>query len=188
MYCREDNRNGRSASGCKNEWVWALKYKKPVISLRLHPDADLPFQLASRQYVDLSDDLDVGLARVCVFLADTASPKGLLRELRYRLADAERELPRTRDDQQRQRIEQDVQALRQQITEQDLQSRDPQAAAAVTDQRITANMEAVRQPERPEPAVVARARFVKRAGQTVGGYAAWSCRWGVWLKSGYQRR
>ena len=27
-----------------------------------------------------------------------------------------------------------------------------------------------------------------RAGQTVGGYAACSCRWGVWLKSGYQRR
>ena len=27
-----------------------------------------------------------------------------------------------------------------------------------------------------------------RAGQTVGGYAAWSCRSGVWVKSGYQRR
>ena len=26
-----------------------------------------------------------------------------------------------------------------------------------------------------------------RAGQTVGGYAAWSCR-AVWVKPGYQRR
>jgi len=34
----------------------------------------------------------------------------------------------------------------------------------------------------------AASRWSWRAGQTVGGYAAWSCRWGVWLKSGYQRR
>ena len=27
----------------------------------------------------------------------------------------------------------------------------------------------------------------RRAGQTVGGYAVWSCR-SVWVKSGYQRR
>ena len=27
----------------------------------------------------------------------------------------------------------------------------------------------------------------RRAGQTVGGYAAWSCR-AVWVKPGYQRR
>ena len=30
-------------------------------------------------------------------------------------------------------------------------------------------------------------RCPARAGQTVGGYAAWSCR-SVWVKPGYQRR
>ena len=30
-------------------------------------------------------------------------------------------------------------------------------------------------------------RYATRAGQTVGGYSAWSCR-SVWAKAGYQRR
>jgi hypothetical protein len=63
-----------------------------------------------------------------------------------------------------------VQALRQQITEQQRQALQPRAAAAATDQRITANIEAVRQPERPEPAVVARARFVNAAPVTAPSY------------------
>src|SRR4051794_25921583 len=41
----------RVGSGCKDEWVWALKYKKPVMPVRVDADADLPFQLGSRQFV-----------------------------------------------------------------------------------------------------------------------------------------
>ena len=60
------------------------------------------FRLVSRQYVDFVDR-DVGLARLRLFLAETDSPVGVLRELRYRLADAEREFPRAADDAQRRR-------------------------------------------------------------------------------------
>lgn len=54
----------RDDSGCRNEWTWALKYGKPVIPVRLQRDAELPFRLGSRQYVDFSDDVEAGLARL----------------------------------------------------------------------------------------------------------------------------
>jgi len=46
-------------SVCKNEWVRALSYKKPIIPLLLHQDTELPFQLASRQYIHFTG------SRVC---------------------------------------------------------------------------------------------------------------------------
>ena len=81
-------------STCKSEWVWALKYKKPVIPLRVDAGADLPFRLSSREYIDFSSGFDNGLARLRTYLATIGSPTWLLQELRNQLAEAERELPR----------------------------------------------------------------------------------------------
>ena len=115
-------------SVAKAEWVWALKYKKPVIPLRVDAEAELPFRLASRQYIDFSDGFDVGLARLRDYLDSVGSPEWVLQELRDRLADAERELPRA-DPAQRPRIEQDIEELRQRIAEQERLVADPRAAA-----------------------------------------------------------
>jgi hypothetical protein len=103
-------------SHCKDEWAWALKHKKPIIPLRLHSHAVLPFRLTSRQYIDFSGNFDKGLAQLRIFLGETKKPKGKLRELRYRLTDLERELPRADSDQQPQ-IEQEMRELRQRIME-----------------------------------------------------------------------
>src|SRR6516165_12534283 len=63
----------RDHSVCKSEWVWALKYKKPVIPLRAEAGAELPFRLGSRQFLDFSDGFDVGLARLRNYLGSVGS-------------------------------------------------------------------------------------------------------------------
>jgi len=158
----------RIGSGCKDEWVWALKYKKPVIPVRLHADADLPFRLSSRQFVDFSQGFDTGLAQLRSYLSWASTPSGVLQELRNRLADAERELPRA-DPAQHPRIEQEIEQLRPRIDEQSRQVEDPQSAHEGTEARIATGLERQREPERPVTAAP-RAKFVNPPPLTAPGY------------------
>src|SRR6266508_512967 len=82
-------------SVCKNEWVSALSYKKLIVAIKLHHDAELPFRLASRRFIDFTGEFEPALARLRERLQWLDSPAGTLRTLKDRRADAQRDLRRT---------------------------------------------------------------------------------------------
>jgi tetratricopeptide (TPR) repeat protein len=159
----------RTGSVCKDEWVRALKYKKPVIPLRLNAEAELPFRLGSRQFVDFSD-FAVGMARLREYLTWTSTPEGVLSELRTRRADAERELPRA-DPARRPQIEREIADLDQRVAAQRQAIEHPLAAQTQTAERIETGLQRERQPEKPVTKVaVSRARFVNPPPMAAPGH------------------
>lgn len=132
----------------KNEWTWALKYKKVVISLRLHEDAEQPFGLGNRQWIDFTGEFEHGLAKLRKFLRGMDSPQGKLQALKDRLADAERDLRRARGDEER-RIQAEIEELKTQIQTQQKVVENPKAAEEQTQKNINAGLERERQPEKP---------------------------------------
>lgn len=96
----------RDRSECKNEWGWALKYKKRIIPLLIDPDAETPYGLGvRRQHIDFTHDFDQGLNRLRIRLEQLHSPEETLQALEERLEDAERALNRSSDSRQRTRAQ-----------------------------------------------------------------------------------
>ena len=100
--------------------ISALKYKKPIIPLRLHAEAATPFLLGSRHCIDFSESsrLNASLAELRNDLQRLSSPAGVLRSFKDRLADAERDLACTRDEMDGKRIGAEISLLKPQIAEQ----------------------------------------------------------------------
>ena len=136
-------------SGCKKEWTRALKYKKPIIPLLLNAKAEMPFRLEPRQYIDFTGNFKTGLARLRNHLIWMDSPEGELHTLNERLADANRDLPRAKDANQRARVQDEIDDLTKQIAKQKRLVADPQGEAARTTNSIRAGLERERKPERP---------------------------------------
>lgn len=147
------------ASVSMNEWVSAARYKKPIILIRVDPEAEPPFRLAQRQIIDFTGDFDPALARLRYYLWWLASPEGWLQALKDRLADARRDLRRASDEVVRLRIQDDIAQLEQQIAEQQRVLDDPEGAARRTAETIERGIERERQPSRPN-ATVARTKFI----------------------------
>lgn len=138
-----------SESVTKNEWSRALRYKKPLIPLLLHQDAEMPFQLEGRQYIDFSGDFDTGLARLRKHIQWLDSPEGVLQGLKYRLKDAQRDLRRTDDSLQIKRIQDDIEQLKREIKAQERVVADPKAAKKRVQESIDRGLERERQPAKP---------------------------------------
>lgn len=159
----------KANSVCKQEWTRALKYKKPIIPLKLHPDAEMPFRLDSRQHIDFTGSFEAGLARLRERLQWQNSAEGQLRAMEDRLADAERDLPRENDPTQRARIEGDIELLQKQIAVQREVVANPQAAAQRASESIARGLERERQPERASGAM-ASSKFINPPPGLAPGY------------------
>jgi hypothetical protein len=136
-------------SVCKNEWVRALKYKKPVIPILLERETEMPFRLGSRQYIDFTGSFETGVAQLRKHIAWKDSLEGQVQTLKYRLEDARRELPRATEDIQRVRIQEEILELERQIGQQEAIIANPQAAAERVRQSIERGLERAREPEKP---------------------------------------
>ncbi|HEY3571678.1 MAG TPA: toll/interleukin-1 receptor domain-containing protein [Thermoanaerobaculia bacterium] len=105
-------------SVCKREWTLALRHNKPVIPLLFHREAELPFLLEPRQYIDFSMDFAAGLKRLRSHLVWLASPAGVLQTLKDRLADATRNLSRMPEEDRPPALE-EIAELRKKIAQQE---------------------------------------------------------------------
>ena len=146
-------------SVCKNEWTNALRYKKPIVPIKLHADAELPFRLATRQFIDFTGAFEPALARLRKYLLQLDLPEGRLQTLKDRLADARRDLRRASDEVTQLRIQDEIAVLEQQIADQQRIIDNPEQAAQQTAQNIQAGLERERQPEKPI-ACAARTKFI----------------------------
>ncbi len=135
-------------SNCKDEWTWALKYKKPVICLWISNDAEDQFRLNSRQKIDFTSNFDQGLAKLRKTITFLDSPEGELEELNHRLNDANRDLRRASGT-DKPRIQADIDELKKQIEVQQRIVNDPEAAKKETEQKIQNGLERERKPQLP---------------------------------------
>jgi hypothetical protein len=136
-------------SECKREWTRALRYKKPIIPLLVDAKAEMPYRLEPRQYLDFTRDHEQALARLRNHIRWRSSPHGLLQGLKERLSDAERDLPRAAEVQERARIEEEINRLREEIAAQEQAIADPEGATRKTSARIENALERERQPAKP---------------------------------------
>jgi tetratricopeptide (TPR) repeat protein len=135
-------------SMCKNEWNWALRYKKPVVPIRLHGNVEQPFGLGNRQWIDFTGEFKAGLAKLRKFIQRMDEPEGILEALKDRLMDAERGLQRAKPEDEA-RIKAEMDDLKAQIARQEEIVKDPKAAAAQTQKNIETGLEREREPVKP---------------------------------------
>jgi peptidylprolyl isomerase len=107
----------RRGSVCKHEWGLALSCRKRIIPLRLHLDADLPFRLGARQFIDFSNSFNAGIHELRRHLLWMATPAGRLQDLRMRLSDVRREFPRAAAE-RRGLLQSEIEKLEQEIDRQ----------------------------------------------------------------------
>lgn len=138
-----------SSSGCKPEWNRALRYKKPIIPVRLDTEAEMPLLLGNRQHIDFTEGFEVAIVELREHLKWLASPAGVLQATIDRLADAERDFRRARKPADQARIMADIELLKRQIAEQREVIENPQSAAMRVEERISRALERERRPDKP---------------------------------------
>ena len=120
-------------------WICLLKDKK----------AEVPFRLNNRQYIDISTNFDSGIAQLRSAIKRLDEPEGLLDELNRRLSEANRDLQRATWEEEKPRIQADIDELNKQIETQQKIVENPKAAEEQTQKNIETGLERERKPELP---------------------------------------
>jgi tetratricopeptide (TPR) repeat protein len=148
----------RPSSYSEQEWSAALKYKRPIIPIRLHREVMQPPDLSQLPSVDFTVSCDAALTQLRSQLAEMGTPGAALQALKNRLNAARRELPRV-EPQQRPRIEDEIRDLEQQIADQQRVVDDPEGASRRTNARIAQGLEQERKAE-PSGTSTSRAKVI----------------------------
>lgn len=135
-------------SPCKQEWLAALQYKKPVILLLLSRDVSMPFRLMNRYTIDFTSNFANALDRLCNHLSLLRGPQGILLALQDRLIDAQRDLKNAQDELRVRRIEDEILQLETEIHAQQSILDDPQAALRRVGENIEQGLRQERQEEK----------------------------------------
>ncbi len=137
-----------SQSVCKQEWSRALKYKKPIVPLKLHHDVEMPFRLGSRQYINFTGDFSEALQQLHTHLHWLGSPEGRLQVLQDRLSDAHRDLRRASPTTET-HIQQEIDELQEDIAHQQAIIQHPEALVQEATVRIKEGLTLDRKPLSP---------------------------------------
>src|SRR4029434_7540761 len=92
-------------------------------------------------YIDFTGDYEQALAALRTHLDWLASPQGMLQAMKDRRADAQRDLRRADDPEERRRIENEIALLHQQIAEQQRVVDDPQGTPRRVEGSIAPGLE-----------------------------------------------
>lgn len=146
-------------SECKREWSRALKYKKPVIPILLHPDVEIPYRLEPRHYIDFSAGFEDGVTALKKDIQWGQTLEGQLQTLKFRLADAQRDLRRA-NDAGKARVEKEIEELMLEINNLVKVIISPTSAVQLQ-QSIQARIEIERQP-RQRLEIERHAKFINQ--------------------------
>jgi len=144
---------------CTQEWIRALKYKKPIIPLMIESGTEMPFRLEPRVPIIFAETYDMGLAKLRDHVRWRSTPEGQLYTMNEQLKDALRDLDASETD--KKRIDDEIANLRQQIEALQIIIKNPQAAQERTQKNIDRGLERERQPEAPV-ASKQQTRFINR--------------------------
>jgi formylglycine-generating enzyme required for sulfatase activity len=70
----------KDESETKREWTYALMHEKPIIPIKLHPDAETPYRLVTLQHIDFTrapeseEEFNAAVARLRRHLKSLATP------------------------------------------------------------------------------------------------------------------
>ena len=138
-------------SECRRELDFALACKRPIVPVRIHLDARVPYRITNYQHIDFTGAFEAAVDKLKQHLVWLVSPEGVLNTLNKRLESAMHDVHHTQDDTQRIRIQKEIEELERQILDQEGIVSDPAAAAKGTRESISQGLERERLPETSKP-------------------------------------